>query len=253
MKLETILYVKDGNVVTITLNRPEKRNAISRQLASELYQALDEAEKDDETRVIILTGGPKVFCAGADLAEQSARPGGLGKPDFPGPSAMDKLANMPKPTIAAIGGPCLAGGLELALSCDMRIASDTARIGDGHIKVGLLGPAGGTAKLPRLVGVGMGKELIFTGDLVDGQEACRIGLVNHVYSEDKFLYEALELAKRIAKNPPSVLRISKMAVDTGLMMSESDSLRFGHYCLAEVLASKEFKERIEGFLGKKKP
>jgi enoyl-CoA hydratase len=163
---------------------------------------------------------------------------------------MEKIKDLPKPTIAAIGGPCIAGGLEIAMACDIRIASETARIGDGHIKMGLLGPAGGTARLPRLVGVSMAKELIFTGDMVNGTEACRIGLVNHVYPEDEFLNEALELARRITRNPPTALRISKRAIDVGLQMNEHESLHYSVICAEEVTASAEFKERVAQFVKK---
>jgi enoyl-CoA hydratase len=243
----TVIYEKKDGVAVLTLNRPEKRNAVNLQLSREIIEAADDAEKDDGVGVLILTGGPKCFCAGADLA--AVQESESGKPPIE-PGMMEKIRDFPKPTIAAIGGPCVAGGLEIAMACDIRIASETARIGDGHIKMGLLGPAGGTARLPRLVGSGMGKELIFTGDLVNGAEACRIGLVNHVYPEDEFLNEALELAKRIAKNPPTALRISKKAIDIGLQMNEHESLRYSVICGNEVTASAEFRERVAQFLKK---
>lgn len=247
MNYVTIIYEKQDGVAVITLNRPEKRNAVNMQLSRELMQAVGEAEKDGEVRVVILTGGPKCFCAGADLAAvQEAK---SGEPPVE-PGMMDKIRDLPKPTMAVIGGPCVAGGLEMAMACDIRIASETARIGDGHIKMGLLGPAGGTARLPRLIGAGMAKELIFTGDLVSGVEACRIGLVNHVYPEDEFLNQALELAKRIAKNPPTALRITKKAIDVGLQMNEYESLHFSVICGNEVTASAEYQEKIAQFLKK---
>jgi len=242
----TLIYEKKDGVAIITLNRPEKRNAINRQMSREIIKAADDAERDGGVGAVILTGGPKCFCAGADLAAVQEE---SGKPPLE-PGMMEKIRDLPKPTIAAIGGPCVAGGLEMAMACDIRIASETARIGDGHIKMGLLGPAGGTARLPRLVGAGMGKELIFTGDLVNGAEACRIGLVNHVYPEDEFLNEALELGRRIAKNPPTALRISKRAIDVGLQMNEHESLHYSVICSNEVTASAEFRERVAQFLEK---
>ncbi len=247
MSYTTIIYEKKDGVAVITLNRPEKRNAINLQLSRELMQALDEAEKDDEVRAVILTGGPKCFCAGADLAAVQASESG--EPPIE-PGMGEKIRDLPKPTIAAIGGPCVAGGLEIAMACDIRVASETARIGDGHIRMGLIGPGGGIARLPRLVGVSMGKELIFTGDLINGNEACRIGLVNHVYPEDNLLNEALELGRRIAKNPPTALRISKRAIDVGLQMNEFESLHHSVLCANEVTASAEFKERVAQFLKK---
>jgi enoyl-CoA hydratase len=242
----TLIYEKKDGVAIITLNRPEKRNAINWQMSHEIINAADDAGQDGGVGAVILTGGPKCFCAGADLAavEESE-----GKPPLE-LGMMEKIKDLPKPTIAAIGGPCIAGGLEVAMACDIRIASETARIGDGHIKMGLLGPAGGTARLPRLVGVSMAKELIFTGDMVNGTEACRIGLVNHVYPEDDFLNEALELARRITKNPPTALRISKRAIDVGLQMNEHESLHYSAICADEVTASAEFQERVAQFLKK---
>jgi len=247
VKYTTIIYEKKDGVAIITLNRPEKRNAINRQLSRELIQAFDEAEKDVDVGAVILTGGPECFCAGADLSEVQASESG--EPPVE-PGMMEKIRYLPKPTIAAISGHCVAGGLELAMACDIRIVSETARIGDGHIKMGLLGPAGGVAILPRLVGASMGKELVFTGDLINGNEACSIGLANHVYPKDKFLNEALKLAKRIAENPPTALRLSKRAIDVGLQMNENEALRYSALCQKEVLASAEFKERIAKFLKK---
>jgi enoyl-CoA hydratase len=247
MSYTTILYNNAEQVATITLNRPEKKNAINLKLSKELMQALAEAETDNGISAVIITGGPDCFCAGADLGDVQASDKGEPPVD---PGMMSKLKDFPKPLIAAIGGPCVAGGLEIAMACDIRIASETSRIGDGHIKMGLLGPAGGVVTLPRLVGSGMGKELIFTGDLINGNEAYRIGLVNHVYPKDKFLFEANELGKRIARNPPNALKISKKAINIGMQMDEYEALHYSELCGREVQASAEFKERIAKFLKK---
>ncbi len=247
MSYTTILYNKAEQVGTITLNRPEKKNAINLKLSRELMQALSDAEIDNEVAAVIITGGPDCFCAGADLGEVQAS--GSGDPPVD-PGMMNKLKDFSKPLIAAIGGACVAGGLEIAMACDIRIASEIAKIGDGHIKMGLLGPAGGVVTLPRLVGIGMGKELIFSGDLINGNEACRIGLVNHVYPKEKFLAEANELAKRIARNPPNALRISKKAIDIGMQMDEHEALHYSELCGREVQASAEFKDRVAKFLKK---
>jgi enoyl-CoA hydratase len=247
VKYKTIIYENKDRVAIITLNRPEKKNAINLQLSRELIDAFDEAEKDNSVRVIILTGGLECFCAGADLAEVQGS--NRGKPPVE-PGLTDKVKDCPKPTVAAICGPCIAGGLELAMACDIRIASETAKIGDGHIKMGLIGPAGGVAILPRLVGAGMGKELVFTGDFIDGNEAYRIGLVNHVYSEDDFLRETLKLTQKIANNPPIALKLSKRAIDLGLQMGEYEALHYSSIYSSEALASSEFKERVAAFLKK---
>jgi enoyl-CoA hydratase/carnithine racemase len=242
---KTVIYEKSEGVAIITLNRPEKRNALSWELSSELTQAIQAAEKDDEVGAIVITGGPKAFSAGADLSQAVAKPSD--EPQRTGAGAIDKVADTPKPTIAAISGPCVAGGLALAVACDIRIASETARIGDGRIKMGLLG---GIPKLPRLIGVGMAKELTLTGDLIDGNEALRIGLVNHVYPEGIFLDKAFELAKRIAKNPPIAAKFTKRAFDTGLQMNEYEAAHYSSLCAKEMYASGEYKERIAAFLKK---
>jgi enoyl-CoA hydratase len=245
MDYTTILFEKKEQVVIITLNRPEKKNAINRQMSRELINAFDKAEMDGDIKAVVLTGGPDCFCAGADLSEVQASDSGE-PPVEPGMG--EKIRYLPKPTIAAIGGYCIAGGLEVAMRCDIRLASEEAKIGDSHIKMGLLGLGGGVVALPRLVGEGMAKELIFTGDLIDSKEAYRIGLVNHVYPKDKFINEAFELAKRIAKNPPTALKLSKRAIDIGLQMDESEAMRYSVIFSDEVRASSEFKERVAKFL-----
>jgi enoyl-CoA hydratase/carnithine racemase len=135
---ETIVYEKKDGVAVIKLNRPEKKNAINNQLRSDLIQAVDEAEMDDTVKVVVLTGGQECFCAGVDLSDVGTAPPQPGKPRPPEPVTIDKVRDFQKPIIAAISGPCVAGGLELALACDFLIASETARIGDGHIKMGSL-------------------------------------------------------------------------------------------------------------------
>lgn len=247
MNYETIIFEKKGAVAIITLNRPQKRNAINEQMNKELFQAFGEVENDDQVKVMILTGGPECFSGGADLSEVASGPG---KPTGPNPFKL--LADMTKPTIAAIAGPCVAGGLELALICDLRVASEKARIGDAHIRMGLIGGGGGPTRLARLIGVARTKELILTGDTVDGKEAYRIGLVNQVLPQEKFMEAAMELAGKIASNSALALRLSKKAVDGAADMEESQSLHYTAALVDELLASAEFKERIATFMAKGK-
>lgn len=247
MNYETIIFEKKGAVAIITLNRPQKRNAINEQMNKELFQAFGEVENDDQVKVMILTGGPECFSGGADLSEVASGPG---KPTGPDPFKL--LADMTKPTIAAIAGPCVAGGLELALICDLRVASEKARIGDAHIRMGLIGGGGGPTRLARLIGVARAKELILTGDTVDGKEAYRIGLVNQVFPQEKFMEAAMELAGKIASNSALALRLSKKAVDGAADMEESQSLHYTAALVDELLASAEFKERIATFMAKGK-
>ena len=246
MSYQTIIYEKEGNVGIITLNRPEKKNAMNQQMNTELLQAIDEVEKDDEVKVTILTGGLECFSTGADLSEVSTS--GTGLPV--GPNAMEKISDMTKPIIAAISGWCVAGGLELALCCDLRVASEAARIGDRHIRMGLIGGAGSPTRLARLVGVSKAMELILTGDIVDGKEASRIGFVNQVFPLEKLIDGAMELAKKIANNSPLALRLSKQAVNAATNMDEYQSLHYTQVVLNELLASKEFKAQVTAFLEK---
>lgn len=222
MDYTTILIEKKEQVAVITLNRPEKKNALNRQMSRELIDVFGKVETDEDVKAVVLTGGPDCFCAGADLSEVQASESGE-PPVEPGMG--EKIRYLTKPTIAAIGGYCVAGGLEIAMRCDIRIASEEVKMGDGHIKMGLLGLGGGVVALPRLVGEGMAKELIFTGDFINAGEAYRIGLVNHVYPRDEFINEAIDLAKKIAKNPPTALKFTKRAIDVGLV-SFSGETRF---------------------------
>jgi len=246
MNYETILYEKQEGVAIVTLNRPEKRNAMNSTMMRELIEVVGEIERDNDVRVMLVTGGPDVFCSGADLSEVQK----IGLPE--GPFPMDKIRSMSKPTIAAISGICVAGGTELALVCDILLASETARIGDGHIKMGLLGGGGSTTRIPRLVGRSRAMELILTGDLIDGKEAYQIGLVNHVYPKEKLRDEAMALAEKIAANPPMALKLTRKAVDAACCMDEVRSCQYTTGLLRELLASGEFKEKITAFLGKQK-
>lgn len=246
MNFETLIYEKKDGIGVVTFNRPERRNALSVKLMTELRQVVAEAENDDTVAVLVMTGGPKAFCAGADLSEltpDGMPPGGTLVWDTAG-----DIARMTKPTIAAISGPCVAGGLAMAISCDIRIASETARIGDGHAKVGVLGD---TVRLPRLISVSYAKELIYTGDLISGVEAARIGLVDHVYPEDKFMEEAMNLARKMAKFGLNPLRINKRAVNWGLTMSEPDSQRYSEICNKELRDTGQFKKSQQAFFEKK--
>lgn len=247
MNYETIIFEKKGAVAIITLNRPQKRNAISEQMNKELFQAFGEVENDEQFKAMVLTGGPECFSGGADLSEVAAGPG---KPTGPNPFGL--LANMTKPTIAAIAGPCVAGGLELALTCDLRVASEKARIGDAHIRMGLIGGGGSPTRLARLIGVAKAKELVLTGDTIDGREAYRIGLVNQVFPQEKFLEAAIEMANKIASNSALALKLSKKAVHAAGDMQEYQSLHYTDIVIDELLASAEFKERIATFMAKGK-
>lgn len=248
MAYETIIYDKKDGVGIITLNRPEKKNALSPKLMREVDQAFREAGLDPEVRVVIITGNPECFSSGADLREVPQA----------GPEVMaeirgvfDRIEAFGKPTIAAISGHCLAGGLELAAACDMRVVSETAGIGDRHIQIGVVGGGGILGRLPRIVGLAKAKEMVFTGDPVDGNEAYRIGLANKVYPKDQYLEGAMELARRIATFPPAILKAAKVGLQGGISTGIPEAVQLNNVISDLLAASAEGREGIGAFLEKR--
>ena len=207
MNYETMIFEKRASVALITLNRPAKKNALTEQMHRELIHIYEEIERSDELKAVVLTGGSEFFCTGADLSDVSKSEDGLPT----GPNAIERLADLTKPTIAAICGWCVAGGLELALSCDLRVVAETAKIGDRHIRIGFIGGAGAPTRLARLIGVSKALELILTGDTIDGNEAYRIGFANKVFPVERLMDGAIELAAKIAAYSPLALQLSKKA------------------------------------------
>jgi enoyl-CoA hydratase len=246
MNYETIILEKKGPIALVILNRPTKKNALSEQLQRELIRACDEVEKDNGLKVMVLTGNAECFSAGADLEDVSKTDDGLPS----GPNAIHYVADMTKPTIAAVSGWCVAGGIELALSCDMRVVADNARIGARHIRIGFIGGAGSPTRLVRLIGASNAAKLILTGEMIDGKEAYRLGLANEVFPAEKLMDGALELAGKIASHSLTALRLSKKSVKGAADTPEYESIHHTQGCLLELLASAEYKERIANFLGK---
>lgn len=252
---QTIRYQKEHGVAVITLSRPQRLNAMSIQLLRETGEVLDQVEKDKEARAIIITGAPRpdgspCFCSGADLKEiVEGKLAVLGRSEedithliesvWKGESVDEiqrilyRIETFSKPTIAAIDGVCTAGGLELALCCDLRVVSETAQISDLHIKnLGSIGGAGATPRLARLVGPAKAKELVFTGDPIDGHEAYRIGLANQVFPPDRFMEEATELARKIAGMRPEAVRLAKASINATSDMCARQALNYSHFCAA---------------------
>ncbi len=245
--------IEDG-IGTITLNRPKVLNALNNQVFNELAGAAEELAKDDSVRVVIITGGDKVFAAGADIGQmanaQAVEVATTSKPSY---LAYQIIENMPKPVIAAVAGFALGGGCELTLVCDVRIAADTAQFGLPEIKLGILPGAGGTQRLPRLIGAGRAKELIFGGDFISAEEAWRIGLVNKVVPADQLFEEARKMAKRFATRGAVALRMAKSCVNEGLRMDLDAGLQYEHKCFSILFATEDQKEGMKAFLEKRKP
>lgn len=248
-----IVQVEDG-IGTITLNRPDVLNALNNQVFNELAQAAEELAQNDAVRAVIITGGDKVFAAGADI-NQVAKTTTVeaAQANKPSTRALRIIENMPKPVIAAVAGYALGGGCELALTADVRIACDTAQFGLPEIKLGIIPGAGGTQRLPRLIGAARAKELIFSGDFISAEEAWRIGLVNKVVPADRLFEEAIKMAKRFASRGAVALRMAKSCVNEGLRMDLEAGLQYENKCFSVLCATEDKKEGIQAFLEKRKP
>ena len=251
---KTLIYEKKDTIGLLTINRPEKLNALSNELIEELAQFLDDVENDEELRVLVLTGaGEKAFVAGADIQELVDRDALLGrKVSRTRQEIFSRIENLPIPVIAAVNGYALGGGLELALACSIRICSDRAQFGAPEVKLGIIPGDGGTQRLPRLVGLGRAMEIVLTGDFIDAQEAYRIGLVNQVISHDELMEKAMALAQKIAKRPPLAVRYAKEAVNRSQEGDAISGYALESYLHALTCTTEDKKEGVKAFLEKRK-
>src|SRR5215470_15972057 len=211
MQFENVIVDKDGAIAVVTLNRPQQLNALSYGLVKDLCLATESLNQDDEVRVIILTGGEKVFAAGADIKEM-ADAGPFDEPVGGRLAYRDRVNEISKPMIAAVSGYALGGGCELAMSCDIIIASETARFDQPEVNIGVIPGSGGTQRLAHVLGKHRAMELVLTGDMITAAEAQRFGLVNRVYPVELFLEEAKNLARKIAAKPVLAVQAAKEAV-----------------------------------------
>ncbi|MFQ5401111.1 MAG: enoyl-CoA hydratase/isomerase family protein [Anaerolineae bacterium] len=256
-----IQYEKQGHIAIITLNRPQVMNAINMEMSRELVEAWIDFRDDPELWAAIVTGaGEKAFSAGADLKalgeiyrtmtplqrrEQAETQPGLG--------GLTRNLAVWKPIIAAVNGYCLAGGLELALACDIRLASENAQFGLTETSRGIIPGAGGTQRLPRLVPLGMALEMIFTAKRIDAQEAYRIGLVNRVVSQAELMPAAVSLAEQICANAPLAVQTAKLAVWQGIDLPLADGLRLEQALAEPLRQTEDVQEGIAAFAEKRKP
>jgi enoyl-CoA hydratase len=254
MELKNIILEKKDSVAWITLNRPEVRNAQNDALRSELLWALENIRDDDEVRVIVITGaGDKAFSAGADISEFPKRmPADILKTKAT-KRAVDLLREIPKPAIAMVNGLALGGGCELAMACDMIIASENAMFGQPEINVGVIPGAGGTQVLPRLVGEKKAKELIFTGAMIPAQEALAWGLVNKVVPPDKLRETVLEMVKAMLRHSPVIIKLAKLAINKSLDVPLTSGLDYERDLFAICFGTEDQKEGSKAFLEKRKP
>jgi enoyl-CoA hydratase len=251
---EAVLCERQDRVAILTINRPDKLNALNQQVRDEALAHLENIEKDDGIGVVIVTGaGEKSFVAGADIGEFAGRSPFDQRQAMRFPRVFDVMANFPKPVIAMINGFCLGGGCEMAMSCDMRVASDRARLGQPEINLGLIPGGGGTQRMPRLVGVGNAVRLILTGEMIGAEEALRIGLVDMVVPHDELRSATLELAGKIASKSPLTVRVGKEAIRASERMAIEEGILYERDLFCLCFSTEDKEEGVAAFLGKRKP
>ena len=251
--MANVVSDKDGTMALVTINRPGKHNAISLEALSELHAAIDDAASDERIRVITITGaGGIAFAAGSDLSEVMDRD--LEKALEPIVQGLaDKLERTPKPTIAAIDGICMGGGLEVALGCDLRIATPNSKFATPEGKLGIIPGGGATARLPRIVGRAWGMEMLLMGETIDGRKALEIGLVTRLYESEDLLLEAKKMAEHLSSFAPFVPRTMKAMVNFGMEASLSGALMLEKYAQGALVQTKDKEEGISAFLEKRTP
>lgn len=253
MQLENVLYEVQGPMALVTINRADKHNAISLATLDDLHSAVDAAAMDDDVRVIVITGaGGKSFASGSDLSEVLHRDFKKAlEPIVQG--LADKLERTPKPTIAAIDGICMGGGLEVALGCDLRVATPKSRFATPEGKLGIIPGGGATARLPRIVGRGWGMEMLLMGEPISAERALQIGLVTRVVESTELLSEVRRMADHLASFAPFVPRTMKAMVHFGMEASLAGALMFEKYAQGALVQTEDKHEGITAFLDKRDP
>lgn len=242
-------------IAQVTINRPAKLNALNTDTMSELDEVFAQVEREPDLRALIITGaGEKAFVAGADIQEFTPlTPLAMQKLSLRGQRIFRRLETMNKPSVAAINGFALGGGLELAMCCTVRVASPNAKLGQPEVKLGIIPGYGGTQRLPRLVGRGRALEMLLTGDPIDAAEAHRIGLVNHVAPQDELLGFSRDLLKKMLGNGPVALSLAMQSVDAGSDSDLDEGLRFEAAAFGVAASTEDSKEGTSAFLEKRKP
>jgi len=250
---KTIHVEKTEGIGYLTLNRPEVRNAFNQEMIDEIREALRLIGKDEEIRVLIITGAGKAFQAGADIAELSAmKPMDLLRWNEGIVRINAALEKLRQPAIAAINGAAMGGGLELAISCTLRVIAESARMGVPEVTLGIIPGTGGTQRLPRLIGKGRAAELLLTGEPIDAQEAYRIGLVNKVVLDGEAVKAAEELARKIMANAPIAVEMAKDAIEIGKDLPLENAVQYSQKNCVTCFSTEDMKEGMNAFLEKRK-
>jgi enoyl-CoA hydratase len=250
MAYQNIVLQKEENVATVTFNRPEAMNALNNQTRAEFAAAIAEVAADDEIKVLILTGSGKAFVAGSDIKEFSQTTSYAAHNINRLGEIVEKLE---KPVIAAVNGFCLGGGCEIAMACDIIIASEKAKFGQPEINIGIIPGGGATQRLPRLIGMCRAKELIYTGDIISAEEAYRLGLVNRVVPVEQIMPVAKELAKKIATKSTAALKLAKTAINHGMQTNLESGLKYEYELYSLALSLEDRVEGVNAFLEKRAP
>lgn len=251
---ETIKYEKMNGVAIIKINRPEALNSLNLEVLKAISKAVDLAEMDEEVQVLIITGEGRAFVAGADIEQMSTKtPLEANEFSSYGAMVMRKIERMDKPSIAAVNGFALGGGCELAMACDMRIASDKAKFGQPEVGLGIMPGFSGTQRLPRLVGKAKAIELILTGDIINAETALSLGLVNRVTAPENLMEEVMTLASKIMKNAPLAVRYSNLAIKRGFDTDMESAIQIETEFFGRCFATQDQKEGMSAFLEKRKP
>ena len=249
---QTIRYEKEGNIGIATINRPEALNALNSTVISELEQLIGEVEKDKDLGAFILTGEGRSFVAGADIGEQKPLDLTQGRKwGQRGSALMRRIEKLEIPTIAAVNGFALGGGCEIAMACDIILASEKAKFGQPEVGLGITPGFSGTQRLPRRVGIAKAKELIFSGKVIGAAEAKAIGLVNEVYAPEELLDAAVAMAKSFTANAPIAVKYSKACIDRGMQMDIDDGIALENELFAMCFATEDQKEGMGAFLEKR--
>lgn len=253
MEYSKLLVEKENGIAIVKINNPQSLNALNSTILGELDTLFTELENDSSISVIILTGEGKAFVAGADITEMSSMDAAEGKAfGEKGAKVFRKIELLSKPVIAAVNGYALGGGCELAMCCDIRIASAKAKFGQPEVGLGITPGFSGTQRLPRLVGMGKAKELIFTAEAINADEACRIGLVNSVAEPEELMNRAVAMAEKIAGKAPVAVKYSKESINRGMQCSMDEAINIEANLFGLCFATEDQKEGMKAFMEKRK-